>query len=243
MTRSKRGIAPRLVAWAAGALGVLVSPTRDHEILRWICRHGVVNAELVGRRFFWRSDTKTFGKWAAYRRLRILGDLGLVLTNKPIADLPAAIRVTREGARLADVGLRPAPLVVSQLRHTFAVVVLSEYLLAANPGADPDNGARTARGAIPRAAQRQPEDGRRTLPRRRPHPALDGIEARPRQSRSSWTSPARTAGPSTRIIRAYDHEKVDAVWWFVAPSRIDGIKKIVQSLNAEDRIELRPWRA
>jgi hypothetical protein len=214
---------------------------RDMEILRWITRHGVVNAELVGRRFFWRPDTKTFGKWAAYRRLRALGDLGLVLNNKPIADLPAAIRVTREGARLADVGLRPAPLVVSQLRHSFAVVVLSEYLLADNPGAE-----LTTERELRAERYRELRNGnRRTGVGRCP----DALLTLPKQGSKPGQTVAIELDLTRKdrrtidsIVRAYDHEKVDAVWWFVAPGRIDGIKNIVKSLNAEDRIELRPWR-
>ncbi len=87
-----------------------------------MARHGVVTAELVGRRFFWRPQENDYGKWAAYRRLRALRELGLILSNKPLADRPAVLRVTREGARIADVGLRPAPLVLSELRHSLAVI-------------------------------------------------------------------------------------------------------------------------
>jgi hypothetical protein len=109
---------------------------RDYEILRWMTRHGVVTAELVGRRFFWRTERNDYGKWAAYRRLRALRELGLVLCDKPFANQPAALRVTREGARIADVGLRPAPLVLSELRHSLAVVTLAERLLFDNPAAE-----------------------------------------------------------------------------------------------------------
>ena len=103
---------------------------RDIEILRWITRHGVVTAELVGRRFFWRPDRTHYGKWAAYRRLQALAELGLALNDKPYAREAEVIRVTRDGARIADVGLRPAPPVISQLRHSLAVVALAEFLAA-----------------------------------------------------------------------------------------------------------------
>lgn len=213
---------------------------RDLDILRWITRHGVVTAELVGRRFFWRPQTKTYGKWAAYRRLRALGDLGLVLSNKPFADMPAALRVTGEGARLADVGLRPAPLVVSQLRHSFAVVFLAEFLLADNPGAELTterelraqryrelrNGTRkTGIGRCPDAVLRLPKKG--STGAQTVAVELD-LSRKDRRTLDS-------------MIRAYDHEKVDAVWWYVAPKRVKGIEKLVKSLNADDRIEVRPW--
>ena len=53
---------------------------RDREILRWMTRHGVVTAELVGRRFFWRPAVNDYGKWAAYRRLRALRRDGAIAT-------------------------------------------------------------------------------------------------------------------------------------------------------------------
>src|SRR4051794_32203891 len=109
---------------------------RDVEILRWITRHGVVTAELVGRRFFWRTDLKSYGKWAAYRRLAALENLKLILRDKPFAREPEVVRVTREGARIADVGIRPAPLVLSELRHSLAIVLLSELLAAQHPGCE-----------------------------------------------------------------------------------------------------------
>ncbi len=56
-------------------------------------RHGVVTAELVGRRFFWRPAANDYGKWAAYRRLRALRELGLILSNKPYADQPAVLGI------------------------------------------------------------------------------------------------------------------------------------------------------
>ena len=61
------------------ALPLLVLRDRDREIVRWVARHGVVTPELIGRRFFWRADRKDYGKWAAYRRIRALEVLGLVI--------------------------------------------------------------------------------------------------------------------------------------------------------------------
>jgi hypothetical protein len=44
-----------------------------------------------------------------------------------------------------------------------------------------------------------------------------------------------------RMVRQYDHERVDAVWWYVAPQRVDRTRAIVTGLDAQDRIEVRPW--
>jgi hypothetical protein len=134
---------------------------RDIEILRWITRHGVVTAELVGRRFFWRDEQETCGRWAAYRRLAALRELGLVLSDAPFAREPAVLRVTREGARIADVGLYPAPLVLSQLRHSLAVVALAEFLLAQHGGAElVTEGCARSATAIAATARTRHADGR-----------------------------------------------------------------------------------
>ena len=205
-------------------------------------RHGVVTAELVGRRFFWRPKQKAYGKWAAYRRLRALQALGLVLSDKPYANEPAALRVTREGARIADVELRPAPLVVSQLRHTIAVVWLTEYLLAEQRGAElvterelraeryrelRDGTRETEQGRTPDALLRVPTKG----------PGAQGIKTVAIELDLS----RKDRRAMERMVRQYDRENVDQVWWYVTPPRVDRTRQIVRELNADDRIEVRAW--
>jgi hypothetical protein len=214
---------------------------RDEEIIRWITRHGVVTSELIGRRFFWRPDLKDYGRWAAYRRVRALRELGLILSDKPFADFPAALRVTREGARLADVGLRPAPLVLSELRHSIAVVALTEYLLRENAGAEltTERELRAQRYRELRAGAREPEEGRAADALL--HIAADaGLSATVALELDLSRKDRRAA---ERMIRQYDHEHdIDKIWWYVMPGRIDRTRSIVRDLNAEDRIEVRTWR-
>ena len=220
---------------------------RDIEILRWITRHGVVTAELVARCFFWRPDERTYGRWAAYRRLAALRELGLILSDKPFAHEPAVLRVTREGARLADVGLYPAPLVLSQLRHTLAVVGLAEFLLAQHHGAEllterelraqryreRRNGADTSRGRTPDALLRIPVEGRgKGEGKGAPQVVTVAVEL-------DLTRKDRRA--LERMVRQYDHERVDAVWWYVTANRVDRTQEIVARLDADDRVEVRPW--
>ena len=214
---------------------------RDIEIVRWITRHGVVTVELVGRRFFWRPERRDFGKWAAYRRLRALAALGLVLKDKPYAQQPEVLRVTREGARIADVGIRPAPLVLSELRHSLAVVALGEFLVSQTKGADlvterelraeryrqRRQGADTSRGRTPDALLRIPAKQRSAKP------VTVAVEL-------DLTRKDRRA--LERMIHQYDHEPVDAVWWYVHPARLDRVTEIVRHLQAGDRIQVRPWR-
>jgi hypothetical protein len=205
-------------------------------------RHGVVTAELVGRRFFWHQERNDYGKWAAYRRLRALQDLGLVLSDKPYANEPAALRVTREGARIADVGLRPAPLVVSELRHSLAVVALGEYLLFDNPGAEltTERELRAQRYRDLREGKRKAEQGR----------APDALLRIPTKGAGAQgvmivaveldlTRKDRRA--MERMIRQYDREEVNRVWWYVTPARIERTRALVRELNADKRIEVREW--
>jgi hypothetical protein len=54
---------------------------RDMSILQWIGRHGIVTPTQVATHFFLRDDG-TAGTWAAYRRLRILEQLGLLQRDR-----------------------------------------------------------------------------------------------------------------------------------------------------------------
>jgi hypothetical protein len=83
---------------------------RDIDIIRWITRHGVVTADLVGRRFFWRPQLQTYGRRATYRRLNALCRLGLILDKREYGTPHNVVRTTRAGSRLADVAFVPLPL-------------------------------------------------------------------------------------------------------------------------------------
>jgi hypothetical protein len=209
-----------------------------------MARHGVVTAELVGRRFFWRPGHGTYGRWAAYRRLRALAALGLILSDKPFAHSPAALRVTREGARIAAAGLRPAPLVLSQLRHTLAVVWLTEYLLAEHPGAEltTERELRAHRYRELRAGTRESATGRTP-------DAILRIPARSAGAQGIATVAVeldlsrKDRRAMERMVHQYDRERVDAVWWYVTAGRVDRIRRLVRELDADDRIEVRAWHA
>src|ERR1700683_4343699 len=195
---------------------------RDAEIIRWMTRHGLVTAELVGRRFFWRPAVNDYGKWAAYRRLRALRELNLVLSNKPYADQPAVLRVTREGARIADVGLRPAPLVLSELRHSLAVVWLTEYLLGENAGAE-----RTTQRELRAQRYRELRDWTRGTEQGRAPDALLRIPTKGAGAQGVTTVAVeldlsrKNRRAMERMVRQYDREKVDRVWWYVTPARLE----------------------
>jgi hypothetical protein len=206
-------------------------------------RHGVVTAELVGRRFFWRPAVKNYGKWAAYRRLRALRELGLILSHKPYADQPAVLRVTREGARIADVGLRPAPLVLSELRHSLAVVWLTERLLADNAGAE-----LTTERELRAQRYRELRDGTRQIEQGRAPDAILRIPTKSAGAQRVMTVAVeldlsrKDRRAMERMVRQYDYENVDRVWWYVTPARLERTRALVRELRADDRIEVREWR-
>jgi hypothetical protein len=212
---------------------------RDCEIVRWITRHGVVTTEQVARKFFWREETQTVGIWAAYRRIAALRDLGLVLRNKPFANKPDALRVTREGAKLADVSVHHAPLVISQRPHTIALVSLTEHLLAEHPDAQltTERELRAERYRDLRVGQSMPSGGR--IP--------DAILRIPKQGGGEETIAVeldmsrKDRRQLEHMVHAYDREPVDRVWWYVRATRLQRIRDIVGGLRADDRIEVRQW--
>lgn len=216
---------------------------RDWEILQWMTRHGVVTAELVGRRFFWRPHEEDYGKWAAYRRLRALRELGLILSNKPFADRPAVLRVTREGARIADVGLRPAPLVLSELRHSLAVVWLTEYLLAENDGAE-----LTTERELRAQRYRELYHGARKKEQGRTPDALLRIPTRGAGAQGVMTVAVeldlsrKDRRAMEHIVRQYDYERVDRIWWYVTPARLERTRVLLRELHADERMEVHAWR-
>jgi len=216
---------------------------RDAEIIRWMTRHGVVTSELVGRRFFWHSALNDYGKWATYRRVRALRELGLILTDKPYADQPAVLRVTREGARIADIGLRPAPLVLSELPHSLALVWLTEYLLAEHAGAE-----LTTERELRAQRYRERRDGARKTEQGRAPDALLRLPTKGAGAQGVMTVAVeldlarKDRRAMERMVRQYDHEAVDRIWWYVAPKRLERTRALVRDLCADGRIEVREWR-
>jgi len=118
--RGARGTAPNHV----------LTP-RDHAVLCWIGRYGVVSTEQVARHWFPRKET-TAGAWtttAAYRRVRVLETMGLLQRDQIYLRGPHILRLTAKGAQEANTGVRPARLVPATVGHALAVVDLTEELL------------------------------------------------------------------------------------------------------------------
>jgi hypothetical protein len=220
---------------------VLQITPRDREILAWITRHGVVSINQVANRFF-VTGTDAVSFEAARRRLYKLHNAhpSLVKLDKTFWNEPTAVRVTRQGALLADVDLAPANLIPAEFHHSIAVVDLIEILLAGNPAAqliterelrtermrEKRTGMRTATGRIPDAAFRIPAKGK--SPERLVAIELDRSPRRQRDVEA--------------IIREYNAESYTSVVWYVRPVRVERMREIMVTSRVQDFIEVRPWQ-
>ena len=103
-----------------------VVTVRDVEVLRWAGRHGVVSTEQIAERF-WPAGC---AGWTVRRRLSVLAEAGLLRADRPGWRQQSKLWLaTARGLRWANVPLRPGRLVGWRLRHTLALVDLSEALL------------------------------------------------------------------------------------------------------------------
>jgi len=213
---------------------------RDNSILRWLGRHGVVTAEQIQRRFF-------AGERAAYRRIHKLGEMGLIRRDPTYYRQPYVLRLTMAGARVANAGVGPAELVLAAVRHSLALVELTERLVAQHPGAtlitEREFRARQLRalreGTLARCA-RIP-DGVLVL-------AAD--EGGTRVAIELDLTPKRNY-TITKVIDAYnttfnptssDGEGFGQVWWFVAGGAVDRVRCVVVEQHAEDFITVQEWK-
>lgn len=213
---------------------------RDVQILAWVTRHGIVTIEQIAEHFFPGS----WGVSSAQRRIRKLCETHppLLRHDRTFWRQPPAIRVTASGARLAEVDLRPARLVPAEVQHAFAVVDLAEKLLASAPQGstliterewraeryrERATGARRTTGRIPDAVLLIP--------------ATDGTD----KTLTVAVELDRTAKRETQmraIVRQYQGQQFDAVWWYVRPRSVARITDIIKRLRADDFIEVRAWQ-
>jgi hypothetical protein len=209
---------------------------RDVEILAWIGRHGVVTPPQVARHFFARADG-TIGQWAAYRRLRKLEQMGLTREDRTFWREPNVLRLTGAGARLTDIDVGPARLVLAELRHTLGVVDLVEWLLRHSP-----------KGTEIRTEREMSAERRRELTRGIRKPARgrvpDAVFIAPRGGGTVAIeldiTPKRTRDLEN-ILRAYIQERHDRIIWYVLPRQQDKLKEIVRKEKADDVVEVRAW--
>jgi Replication-relaxation len=208
---------------------------RDIDILGWIGRHGVVTPAQVARHFFTREQGEV-GQWAAYRRLRKLEELGLIRQDRTFWREANVLRLTGAGARLADIDVGPARLVLAEVRHTLAVVDLVESLLANSPKGTT---VRTEREL--RIERRRALSGGTRKPGRGRVPDALFIHPRGMQVAIELDITPKRTRDLERILIAYLQERYDKIVWYVLPRQVDRLKEIVRKQRADDVVEVRAW--
>lgn len=207
---------------------------RDLDLLRWVCRHGVVTPDQVARRFFSRPDGGV-GKGAAYRRLRKLRELDLLRSDHTFYMEPSVQRVTSKGAKLADVGVGPASLVLAEVRHSLALVDLIEDLLQAHPGSTIETERELRIERRGELAARSRRAGRGRLP--------DGVlTLKGKRIALELDLTSKRSNDLEHILRTYLTESYDAIWWYVRPRVVPRLKEIVRRNRADDLVSVRPLR-
>jgi hypothetical protein len=208
---------------------------RDFAMLQWIGRHGVVTPEQIASHFFARDGGGT-GTWAAYRRLRKMESLRLIRRDSTFWHWPQVLRLTAAGARYADVGLHPAHLVYAELRHTLALVDLTEKLLAEHPGStlETERELRALRRSELAAGTRRPGTPGRipdaVITLRNGKTVAVELDLTPKRRRDLET-----------IIRGYKRESYDQVWWYVLYPTVARVKEILRDNKADDFVTVRAW--
>lgn len=209
---------------------------RDMAIVEWIGRHGVVTADQVAARYF-------RGRRAAYRRLDALRALGLVRRDHTFWREPAALRVTPAGARLVDLSVAPAELVLPEVRHGLALVTLSERLLRHYSGATYVT-ERELRAAELRARRQLPDhSGYQRIP--------DGLLLLPDGHRVAIEldlTNKRTV-EIERIVTCYQNmhlvggdQRISSVIWYARPPEAARIRACVERKDCGDLIAVEEWR-
>ena len=210
---------------------------RDREILGWIGRHGIVTAEQVAKKFFERADGAT-GQRAAYRRLAVLEEMGLVRRDKtPFWRAPQVLRITKAGAEIGEVDVAPARIVEPELRHAIALVDLVEQLAAEHRGASvrTEREVRTDRWHERHTGTRDPARGRTPdaeMTLRNGKVVAIELDLTPKRSKDF-----------ERILRAYRQEKFDYVWWYVLPGVVPRVTRLVNENRVDDFVEVRAWKS
>ncbi len=208
--------------------GLRLAP-RDLDILRFAVRHGMVSDDQLTTRFFTGP--------APGRRLRALEAAGLLVRDPVLTTLPAVVRATPRGTRLAGCDLAPASLDLARIRHNLALVDLSEELLATHPGS-----AWTTERELRRDRMRSARRGGAWERQRRVPDGLLRLESGTRVAVELDLTPKRSARLDL-LAGAYAVDRdVDTVWWYlpsaVAVSRL-GV--LVSERGLEHLIEPRTW--
>jgi hypothetical protein len=175
-----------------------------------------------------------------YERIRKLDELRLLERHPPVwFKGPKLVRVTRVGAEMADMGLRPAPIAPNSIimRHSLAVVDLTEDLLGEYADAELVT-ERELRRDHRRGEGRTDRQGRVS---RFPDAVLKFPDGRAisLELDLSRKGPVRTR----EKVQAFLWQQGVKVWWYcAAPDIFREVRRAVEQEKADDVIEVRTWR-
>ena len=208
---------------------------RDLAILHWVGKHGVVTRDQVANHFFARDNGKR-GIWAAYRRVRILVEMELLREDRTFWRQANVLRLTQKGARFAEVDMRPAKLVLADLKHTLAVVDLLDGLLAKLPKNTvllTEREIRTGRRRDMRHGGNSSGTGTGRIPDAE-------LQVRGKRVAVELDLTPKRSRVYEDILLSYMDQQYDEVWWYVSPRVVPRLKQIVADNQADDFVTVRP---
>jgi hypothetical protein len=171
-----------------------------------------------------------------YRRLRKLEELALLRQDRTFWREANVLRLTGAGARLADIDVGPARLVLAEVRHTLAVVDLVEALLAQSPEGTEVRTERELRIGRRRALT----DGTWLPGRGRVPDALFILPSGAKIGIELDMTPKRSRDLE-RILVAYLQERYERIVWYVLPRQVERLNDIVRKQRADDVVQVRAW--
>ena len=209
---------------------------RDREIVRWIGRHGAVQALHVMTRF-------SIGRTAAYRRLHELVEFGLIRRHRLLYNDAGLLTATSDGLRWADLPrLTPARGSLALLPHTLASAALAALLepdlTAQTLLSDREHRAaeRAAGQALASALMRPDRGDQRGL--HRPDLVLIGAGGKPMTAIEIELT-LQTNARLERILRGYlRNRNLTAVRYYAPPQIANAVERAARATGADALLEL-----
>jgi len=212
-----------------------VVTARDRAILQWIGRHGIVTRQQVTQRFF--GESRDSGRWAAYRRIHKLIQMGLLQEDHTFYRQPMVLRVTNTGARFVHLDVRAARLVLAEVPHALAVVDLLDQLLADLPEDTVLVTEREIRAERRRDLRLDPNKaGQGRMPDAE-------LQVRGRRIAVELDLSAKRSRVYEELLSSYLQQEYDEVLWYVLPGVVTRLRGIVMRNQADDFVHVRPWEA
>jgi hypothetical protein len=212
---------------------------RDREIVRWIGRHGAVQAQHVMTRF-------AIGRTAGYRRLHELVEYGLVRHHRLLYNDAGLLTATPDGLRWADLDrLTPARVSLALLPHTIASAALAALLepkLAIDQALLSDREHRAAErvAAQPLASAIMGSDRGDRGALHRPDLVLMGPGGEP-MTAIEIEMTLKTKARMERILRGYLRNRNLATVRYYAPPQIaTAVERAARATGADQLLEVAP---